>query len=284
MRDFSVDVINCFATLKRINYLCDVNTVETLRQIILCLPDYLILRLKSSVTDITEKGCIPTEISSFPYKIEKSEFDPDFGDLERSPRFDTRNNRSESINKWGIYAAMFLLMVELEQRLFAQFSKALGLQGKRERIELLVVGGKQVSQKNSRCVNFWISPIKTIKNFISKLKKMMKLFVALVHWIENGFHHSNILKVWNVHTRKVLLMWCLVFNIVKFMLNRKLEKGSLQDLVGVWLEAKESRNRLFHQSTLFRGLTWKKCMIFNLLEFKLQIGPVPKPWCHWMTE
>lgn len=40
------------------------------------------------------------------------------------------------------------------------FAMALGLQGKRERVDLAVVGGETVKQPKSRHLKFWISPIK----------------------------------------------------------------------------------------------------------------------------
>ena len=39
------------------------------------------------------------------------------------------------------------------------FAKALSLQGKRKRIDIAVVGGKQITQNDSRRVKFWISPL-----------------------------------------------------------------------------------------------------------------------------
>ncbi|KAK3740274.1 hypothetical protein QZH41_000193 [Actinostola sp. cb2023] len=46
-----------------------------------------------------------------------------------------------------------------------QFSKALGLQGTRERVNLAVVGGKKVEQPESRRVGFWISSLDSSEEF-----------------------------------------------------------------------------------------------------------------------
>ena len=39
------------------------------------------------------------------------------------------------------------------------FAKALGLQGRKERIDIAVVGGERITQDDSRRVKFWISPL-----------------------------------------------------------------------------------------------------------------------------
>lgn len=53
------------------------------------------------------------------------------------------------------------------------FAKALGLQGRNERIDLAVVGGERVQQKTSRRLKFWISPWTKKKN--SPLKPMRSI-------------------------------------------------------------------------------------------------------------
>ena len=45
------------------------------------------------------------------------------------------------------------------------FAKALGLQGRNERIDLAVVGGERVQQKTSRRLKFWISPLDKEEEF-----------------------------------------------------------------------------------------------------------------------
>ena len=45
------------------------------------------------------------------------------------------------------------------------FARALGLQGKRERIDLAVVGGERTEQSESRRVKFWISPLESSEEF-----------------------------------------------------------------------------------------------------------------------
>ena len=45
------------------------------------------------------------------------------------------------------------------------FAMALGLQGKRERVDLAVVGGEKVKQPDSRRLKFWISPIEGSEEF-----------------------------------------------------------------------------------------------------------------------
>ncbi|CAB3978283.1 THAP domain-containing 11 [Paramuricea clavata] len=40
-----------------------------------------------------------------------------------------------------------------------EFTRALGLQGRKEKIDIAVVGGKKITQKDSRRVKLWISPL-----------------------------------------------------------------------------------------------------------------------------
>ena len=104
LREFSIDLINCMATMKRIGYTADINANENLRKIITHLPDHMIERWKVFVADIREKGQTPTvsHISEYVRKRVKAEFDPDFGDLQR----DLRPPRSDHPPpRRGIYAA-----------------------------------------------------------------------------------------------------------------------------------------------------------------------------------
>lgn len=55
LRDFSIDIINCLATLWQINYFADVNANDNLRKIIRSLPDGIIEKWKNVATDIRKK-------------------------------------------------------------------------------------------------------------------------------------------------------------------------------------------------------------------------------------
>ena len=83
LREFSLDMVNCLATLRQINYFADVNTNDNLRKIVRCLPDHLIEKCKNVAKDIRERSEIPQleHISNFVRKRVKAEFDPDFGDV-----------------------------------------------------------------------------------------------------------------------------------------------------------------------------------------------------------
>ena len=102
LRDFSIDIINCLATLRRMNYLADANTTETLRHIVRRLPDQLILKWKGVATEIRERGQCPTleHINKFPRKVVKAEFDQDFGDMEGGykPELKFNQERKEGIH------------------------------------------------------------------------------------------------------------------------------------------------------------------------------------------
>jgi len=90
LREFSLHMIDCLATLRQINYFADVNAKDNLRKIVKCLPDHLIEKWKTVATEIREKGEVPQiqRISNFVRKRVKAEFDPDFGDVFKndSPR------------------------------------------------------------------------------------------------------------------------------------------------------------------------------------------------------
>ncbi|XP_048253302.1 uncharacterized protein LOC125381119 [Haliotis rufescens] len=97
LRDFSLDLINCIATLTRMGSFADINANDNLRQIVMRMPGYLIDRWKVKASDIRERGERPSirHISDFIRKQVKAEFDPDFGDLER---------RSDSRRIKGLYS------------------------------------------------------------------------------------------------------------------------------------------------------------------------------------
>ena len=101
LREFSIDLMTCMATMKRIGYTADINANENLRKIVMRLPDHMIEKWRVFVADIREKGQTPTvhHITEFVKKRVKAEFDPDFGDLQR----DSRIPKNEPLRK-GIYA------------------------------------------------------------------------------------------------------------------------------------------------------------------------------------
>ena len=88
LQELSFDVINCVAVLKQINHLADVNATENLRKIITGLPDHLIDKWKGVASDLREKGETPSfqHIGRFIRKRVKAEFDPDFGDIQKSDK------------------------------------------------------------------------------------------------------------------------------------------------------------------------------------------------------
>ncbi len=88
LQELSFDVINCVAVLKQINHLADVNATENLRKIITRLPDHLIDKWKGVVSDLRERGETPSlqHIGQFIRKRVKAEFDPDFGDIQKSDK------------------------------------------------------------------------------------------------------------------------------------------------------------------------------------------------------
>lgn len=101
LRDLSMCLINCIAVLKRLNYFADINANETLRRIVLRLPNYLIDKWKFTVAGIREKGESPTveHISEFVRKRVRAEFDPDFGDLEKCRYTDQTDVRARDKSK-----------------------------------------------------------------------------------------------------------------------------------------------------------------------------------------
>ncbi|XP_067650866.1 uncharacterized protein [Haliotis asinina] len=86
LKDLSLDLIASIATLKRLNYFADVNSNDILRKIIARLPSHLIDKWKVVAADLREKGEVPSviHISDFVRKRVKAEFDPDFGDIDKS--------------------------------------------------------------------------------------------------------------------------------------------------------------------------------------------------------
>ncbi|XP_028407785.1 uncharacterized protein LOC114530363 [Dendronephthya gigantea] len=96
LQELSFDVMNCVATLKQINRLADANSIYNLRDVVKRLPDNLIDKWKAAATDIRERGEAPSleHIGRFLRKRVKAEFDPDFGDIQKSEaRFPQRDRR-----------------------------------------------------------------------------------------------------------------------------------------------------------------------------------------------
>ena len=108
LREFSIDLLNCMATIKRIGYTAgaDINANENLRKIVMRLPDHMIEKCRVVVADIRESGKTPTvkHIGEFVRKREKAEFAPGFGDLQRDSR-PSRNDDGLSRRGMRIYAA-----------------------------------------------------------------------------------------------------------------------------------------------------------------------------------
>ena len=100
LQELSFDVVNCVATLQQINHLADANATENLRKIVMRLPNHLIDKWKGVASELTEKGEVPSlqHIGQFLRKRVKAEFDPDFGDIQKS------DHRRPPRDKNGIYS------------------------------------------------------------------------------------------------------------------------------------------------------------------------------------
>ena len=105
LRDLSHDIVNSIAVLKRMNYLSDSNSTESLRQVVMRFPDFLITKWKGKVTEIRDQGDVPTleHISRFIRKQVRSMFDPDFGDLETYRKADPKGGLNRG--RQGVHAA-----------------------------------------------------------------------------------------------------------------------------------------------------------------------------------
>ncbi|XP_028418117.1 uncharacterized protein LOC114544925 [Dendronephthya gigantea] len=106
LRELSIDLVNCVATMHQVKYFADVNASDNLRKIVMRLPDYLIQKWKGVVIEIRDKQRAPTinDIATFLRKQVKAEFDPDFGDVTlRPPKYDTR--RGDGKDRNGIHSA-----------------------------------------------------------------------------------------------------------------------------------------------------------------------------------
>ena len=60
LKAFSLDIINCHSIMHRLNYYADVNANDSLRRIVMRLPDHLVDKWKGVVADIRGRGQIPT--------------------------------------------------------------------------------------------------------------------------------------------------------------------------------------------------------------------------------
>ena len=311
LRDLLHDVVNCIATLQRLSNFADANATENLRQIVTRLPDHLISKWKSKVTEIREQGQAPTleHIGTFLRKQVQSAFDPDFGDLDVSRKSEWKGNRDqrrgihstqkistdqkrtpkcyvcednhritdcptykdssvpdriEIIKKHHLCFACLVRghltrdcrskrrcaqngcnrthhqtihvdppsasgalpvldkqgMLPVVRALFRStngrvregnvlidsgagatiirkdFSEALGLQGKREGLQLSVVGGKQLNQRDSRRVKFWISSVRGGEEFEVHAHEIDKTVLSVPPldrpWLSSFPHLSDI--------------------------------------------------------------------------------------------
>jgi len=79
LKVFSLDIINCLSIMQRLNYYADINANDSLKGIVMRLPDHLVDKWKGVVADIRERGQIPTlkHLGDFVRKRAKAEFDPD---------------------------------------------------------------------------------------------------------------------------------------------------------------------------------------------------------------
>jgi len=307
LRSLSIDVISCIATLRRINYMADVNAAETLRAIVSRLPNYLIDRWRTVATDIRDRDQNPTlqHVSEFLQRRVRADFDPDFGDMIQCNQDKRDASRPE---KGGVCAATsqrtvscylckenhrvadcgkFRGMSTTERLEFAkanrlcfaclvkghpakdcrskqqcdvsgctrthhamlhvepqvvggalpelddrgsvlpvirarfrapngrykegnilidsgagatlvrrEFAKSLGLQGKRETLEISVVGGKRVQQRDSRKVSFYVSGMDNAEEFAVEAYELDKTVISVPplnrKWLSSFNHLRDI--------------------------------------------------------------------------------------------
>jgi hypothetical protein len=76
------------------------------------------------------------------------------------------------------------------------FAKALGLQGKRERIDIAVVGGERITQNDSRRVKFWISPLNGKQSYPIEAHELDHTIINVPElsrdWLKSFDHLSDI--------------------------------------------------------------------------------------------
>ena len=68
-------------------------------------------------------------------------------------------------------------------------ARALGLQGKRERLDLAVVGGERIEQSESRRVTFWISPLESSEEFTIEAHEIEKTIFSILP-LDRQWQHS----------------------------------------------------------------------------------------------
>ena len=79
LRDFSLDIVNCIAKLKQIDFFSDINASDNLRKIVRRMPEGMI------------------HISELVRKRARAAYDPDFGDIRVSTsKYDSSNKQSEN--------------------------------------------------------------------------------------------------------------------------------------------------------------------------------------------
>ena len=76
------------------------------------------------------------------------------------------------------------------------FARALALQGKREWIDLAVVGGERIEQSESRRVKFWISPLESSEEFTIEAHEIKKTIFGILlldhQWLHSFSYLSDL--------------------------------------------------------------------------------------------
>ena len=76
------------------------------------------------------------------------------------------------------------------------FAKAMGLQGKSERIDIAVVGGERISQRDSRRVKFWLSPLNGDESYPIDAHELDHTIINVPElnkaWLKSFSHLSDI--------------------------------------------------------------------------------------------
>ncbi|XP_028399260.1 uncharacterized protein LOC114522717 [Dendronephthya gigantea] len=76
------------------------------------------------------------------------------------------------------------------------FAKSLGLQGQRERVDIAVVGGKRITQNDSRRVKFWISPLSGRESYPIEAHELDQTVISIPalnrNWLKSFDHLSDI--------------------------------------------------------------------------------------------
>lgn len=77
------------------------------------------------------------------------------------------------------------------------FARSLGLQGKQERIDLVIVGGQRVEQSESRRVKFWISPLEASEEFAIEAHEIKKTIFSIPPLDHQWLHSFSYLSYLN---------------------------------------------------------------------------------------